>query len=279
MNFRKPLQFLCIALVAVTLTFIGCDVANNADDNSGTGRMTVQLTDAPANYDAVYIDIQSVRVHFDGNLEADETDANEEAEDDGWVTINDDPVRVNLLELRNGNTIQLGDEELETGEYHQIRFILGDDNEVVINGESHALTTPSAQQSGLKLNLDAEVEDGEVYNLLVDFDAGRSIVETGSGKYILKPVLRAVELEETGSISGIVDPIDFQTSVMAIANGDTLSTLTADDGSFSIIGVTNGTYDVEFVPSSNAYSDTTVVDVTVDEDEDVDLGTVALSAQ
>lgn len=277
MKKRKPILLFSITFLAIAITFIGCDVADEGE--GGTARMTVQLTDAPANYDAVYVDIQSVRVHQQEDIEADTADTDEEAEEEGWVTIMEEPMRVDLLDLRNGDTIQLGEEEIEAGEYHQIRFILGNDNEVVVDGQSYALTTPSSQQSGLKLSLDAEVEDGEIYNLLVDFDAGRSIVETGSGKYILKPVLRAVNLEETGSISGVVAPAEFQTSVMAVINDDTLSTLTADDGSYSIIGVTEGTYDVTFVPNSDAYADTTVADVSVAVDEDVDMGTINLPAQ
>lgn len=276
MYLRKPLQFLGVCLLAITTVFIGCDVTDNS--NEGSARMKVQLTDAPGDFDAVYIDIQSVRVHLDEDIETDTTDSDDEAEEEGWVTINDEPMRVNLLELRNGDTIQLGEEELEAGEYHQIRFVLGPDNEVVVDGESFPLTTPSAQQSGLKLNIDAEIEDGETYNLLVDFDAGRSIVHTGSGKYILKPVLRAVNLEETGSISGAVEPAEVQTSVMAVANGDTLSTLTEESGEFSIIGVTQGSYDVIFNPiSDTTYADTTITGVSVDVDEDVELDTVTLS--
>lgn len=274
MNLRKPLQFLGIGLLAVATIIIGCDVTDNS--NEGSARMSVELTDAPGDFDAVYIDIQSVRVHLEEDIEADSDD---EAENEGWVTINDDPIRVDLLELRNGNTIQLGEEELDAGEYHQIRFILGSDNEVVVDGEPFPLKTPSAQQSGLKLNIDADIEDGETYNLLVDFDAGRSIVQTGNGMYILKPVLRAVNLEETGSISGAIEPAEVQTSVMAVANGDTLSTLSEEDGEFSILGVTQGNYDVIFDPISDTYADTTITDVRVDIDEDVELGTIILSEQ
>lgn len=263
-------------MLALMLIFVGCDVNDN--DNSGQARMTVQLTDAPAEYDAVYIDIQSVQVNPE-----DPTDGNGEngEGDEGWITINDEPMRVNLLELRNGDTIQIGDEALETGTYNQIRLVLGPENEVVIDGQSYALTTPSSQQSGLKLNIGAELNEGEIYNLLIDFDAGRSIVQTGNGKYILKPVLRAVQLEETGSISGMVEPADVQTSVMAIAGDDTLSTLTGEDGNFAILGVTANTYDVHFSPVSDtsSYSDTTVVDVSVDIDEEVDMGTIILTKE
>lgn len=271
MNLYKSFKHIVFTLLGVAFIITGCDVNDSTVDE--TGQLSVQLTDAPGDYDAVYIDIQSVRIK---PADVEEDKETENGDDEGWITLNDDPVRVDLLELRNGDTIQLGEHELGTGMYNQIRLVLGPDNEVVVNGETYALTTPSAQQSGLKLNINTEIEEGERYNLLIDFNAGRSIVETGNQKYILKPVLRAVNLEETGSISGTVQPADFQTSVMAIMNEDTLSTITDTDGTFTIAGVTQGTYDVVFQPNSNAYSDTTITDVAVDFDEDVDLGTITL---
>jgi len=267
----KSTRFFWGIILLAGATFMSCEVTDELE-TGGTAWLNVRLTDAPGDFDAVFIDVQHVRVHRSEDLEPD----NGEAKNDGWTTINDEPVRVDLLELRNGNTIQLGDEELDAGNYNQIRLVLGPDNTVVIDGESFPLKTPSAQQSGLKLQIDARIEEGEIYKLLIDFDAGRSIVETDNGKFILKPVLRAVQLEETGSIEGEVAPSDFQTSVMAIVNGDTLSTSTDDEGEFAIIGVTPGTYDVVFAPNSSAYADSTISSVTVSNDEDTELGTINL---
>ncbi len=269
MNLSKKLQILSTLVLAVTVLFSACNVSDSSDE--GTGQLVVQLTDAPGDYDAVFIDIESVRVKLD-------EDSDDEFDEEGWITVSDEEVRVNLLDLQNGETILIGDEELEAGAYHQIRLILGEDNTVVIDGESIPLKTPSAQQSGLKLNIDAEVEDDEVYMLLIDFNASKSVVKAGnSGKYILKPVLRAVSLEETGSIEGIVQPDSFQTEVLAIAGGDTtLSTFTEDDGEFVFIGVMEGTYDLVLSPANEAFADTTLIDIEVEIDEDVDLGTITL---
>src|SRR5699024_3223616 len=183
-----------------------------------------------------------------------------------------------LLEWQNGETLLLGEEELEVGFYHQIRLILGPDNAVVIDGQTYPLKTPSAQQSGLKLNIDAEVVDDEVYVLLLDFNAAKSIVDAGnSGKYLLKPVIRTVEIAETGSIAGDVQPDTFETTVFAIAGGDTLTTFTEADGTFKFIGVIENTYDIVFnVPDTVAYTDTTLTNIEVAVDEDVDLGTITL---
>src|SRR5699024_6004628 len=225
MKFSKPLQLLSIVVIASIALFTACDTTSSSDD--GTGQIAIKLTDAPIDYDAVFIDIQAVRVKAqeDDNPELDEND------DKGWITISDDGQRVNLLEWQNGETLLLGEEELEVGFYHQIRLILGPDNAVVIDGQTYPLKTPSAQQSGLKLNIDAEVVDDEVYVLLLDFNAAKSIVDAGnSGKYLLKPVIRTAELSETGSIAGDVEPDTFETTVFAIAGGDTLTTFTEADG-------------------------------------------------
>lgn len=275
----RSLQILGAAVLALLVLFTGCDVNDEATNNKA--QITVLLTDAPGDFESVFIDIQEVQINANAPGEDDNSD-NEDGEenDEGWITLNDDPVRADLLELRNGDTIQLGGNALDAGNYNQIRLILGNDNEIIKDGQSFPLQTPSAQQSGLKLNIDANIEAGETYNLLVDFDAGRSIVETGNAMFILKPVLRAVMLEETGTIAGTVQPADFQTSVLAMTNDETVaSTTTSPNGGFSIIGLTQGTYDVTFNPNSDAFTDTTITNVEIEIDEDVDLGTITLNEQ
>ena len=259
-----------ICILVLILTYAACDVTDEA--HSDTGQLTVHLTDAPGDYEAVWVDIQEVRIKSENH----QSTENPKAGDNGWIKVNDAPVRVNLLELRNGNTIKLGSEELDAGTYHQIRLVLGPDNEVVVNETTHPLATPSADESGVKLDINAEIEEGEIYNLLIDFDASRSIVEAESGSYLLKPVLRAVNLDQTGSISGMIQPTDVQTSVMAISNGDTLSTLTGQNGDFSIMGVAAGSYDVTFQPRNNSYHDTTLQNISVESEQKVSLEPVTL---
>lgn len=270
----KQISLLLSILFALFVGFTACDSTNS---DGGTGTMEVTMTDAPANYDSVNVTINSVRIHKNTDAETDSTESDEEAEENGWVTVTDEQMKVNLLELTNGNQIMLGSEELESGTYSQVRFILGDDNTVTVDGQTYDLQTPSAQQSGLKLNVNAEIEENTTYTLLVDFDAARSVEQQGNGGYLLKPVLRAVNLAETGSIAGNVQPSDFNTNVMAIQEEDTVTTtITADNGDFKIIGLTEGTYDVAYNPDSDQYADTTVsgVDVTVGQEtalEDMQL--------
>jgi len=274
----KQLSLLLTFSLITLIGFTGCD---SSGSDAGTGTMSVTMTDAPAPYDSVHVTINKVTVKKeDANNDSDsESDDGDNTEEDEWETISDEQMRVNLLELTNGDKIALGSKELEAGNYEQIRLILGDNNTVTVDGETHNLQTPSAQQSGLKLNLNAEVEENTDYSLLIDFDAARSIVEQGNGGYLLKPVLRAVHLEETGSIIGNVQPSDFNTNVLAVMDGDTVtSTITADNGDFEIVGLEEDTYEVYFDPTSDNYADSSRTGIDVTAGEETDLGTIELES-
>ncbi len=62
----------------------------------------------------------------------------------------------------------------------------------MVDSVLHELKTPSAQQSGLKINVHADISNVDVFNLLIDFDAEESVVEQGNGGYILKPVIKVI---------------------------------------------------------------------------------------
>lgn len=289
----KILRSLSLFLTAVLFTFfaVSCSDSgltepdtNNGDqiDANAPSSLKVILTDAPGDFESVFIDIREVKVRRVDSAEADTAETDSTESEKVWVTVSQDPVRVDLLTLQNGNTMILGETELEPGTYDQMRLVLGDDNEVVVDGQGYYLKTPSAQQSGLKLKLDAEIEEGTSYSLLVDFDAARSIVETGKGKnpnfkYLLKPVLRAVNLQETGSISGVVVPNEFTTSVYTVINEDTITTNTGEEGEFQILGLAEGFYDLNFEPDSSGFRDTTITGIEVFSGEDTAIDTVRLS--
>lgn len=227
-------------LVAVMLFATACN-----KKQEGTARLNVRLTDAPGDYEAVNVDIQSVEVHTAAN---------------GWVTLNTYAGVYNLLDFVNGQDTLLATASIPAGEISQIRLILGENNTVQVDSMIYPLTTPSAQQSGLKLNLDDTLAAGVVHGLVLDFDASQSVVETGNGKYILKPVIRVTGVDITSGIEGSVLPI-VNTSVTAYNASDTVSTYTDATGNF-MIGLAPGTYAVLLSPAA-PYADTTVVGVSV----------------
>lgn len=250
--------FLAVALF-VSISFVACK-KNNA---SGTSRFTVSLTDDPGSYDSVNVDIQDIQVNT--------------GSDTGWTSL---PLTrkgvYNLLDFKNGLDTLLASSELPAGTLSQIRLVLGSNNSVVVNGVNHALSTPSAQQSGLKLNVHANLVDGIEYKLWLDFDAGRSVVETGNGNYILKPVIRTYSEATSGAIKGSVLPANAHSTAYAIQNAtDTIASAVADttSGNFLIGGLPAGDYNIAL--HTDGYADTTLTG-NVTTGSVTDLGSVQL---
>jgi len=248
---------LCLFLVAAGLG--SC----NKDDASGTARLNVHLTDAPGNYDAVYIDVQKIEIHSDIS---------------GWVTITPShPGIYNLLDFSNGMDTLLCHVDLPAGKISQMRLVLGENNSVVVDGVAKPLATPSAQQSGLKFNIHQDLAPNGSYDVWIDFDAGRSIVETGSGSYSLKPVVRAYTELTNGKIKGYVLPPAADAVVYAINGVDTFSAIPEADGYFMFCGLPEGTYSLWFdALDVTGYEDMTMPDVSVTFGTINDVGTITL---
>jgi hypothetical protein len=134
-------------------------------------------------------------------------------------------------------------------------LILGSENYVQLKDQADKikLETPSAQQSGLKLNVHQDITNGVLYTLLLDFDVAKSIHQTGNGKYMLKPTIRTVLNAVGGSIKGYVKPNSFQTSVLAIQGSDTVASTYSDNGNYLIKGLGAGSYDLHFIPTDTTY--------------------------
>jgi hypothetical protein len=244
------------AMMAASSLFIACS------DSEQNARLEVRLTDAPGDYDEVNIDIQGVQVHSD---------------EGGWRTLEIVPGVYNLLELTNGLDVVLGAVELPAGRVSQIRLILGDNNTLRIGEETFDLATPSADQSGLKLNVQADLTAGITYTILLDFDAARSIVLKGTGSYSLKPVIRAITEATSGAIKGVVSIPESSPAVYVIVGLDTLGTSFTDEaGKFLIKGIPPGTYTVSFSPAAG-YTINDISDVAVTLGNVTDVGVVVVN--
>lgn len=252
-------------IVLLTLLF-GIIAGLVSCSKSDKATFKVYLTDAPGDYEKVMIDVQSVEVHVGNNQDA-----------NGWKALDTfEPAVFNLLDFSNGIDTLLGAIELPAGKISQIRLVLGDNNSVTVGGETFPLTVSSGYTSGLKLNLHANLQDGVTYKVWIDFDAARSIVETGSNHYKLKPVIRTFADATSGAIKGVISPIAAKPHVMAIVvNSDTLGTIADDAGKFLIKGVPAGTYKVIFEPV-DGYIEKTVDNVNVTIGEVKDMGTIAI---
>ncbi|MDX5338830.1 MAG: DUF4382 domain-containing protein [Cyclobacteriaceae bacterium] len=244
------------------LLLVGLLASCNENDapNSSEARVNFRLVDAPADYDEVWIEILALRVKVDYE------GSDMEDDDDTWEEIiYDGPQMVNLLDLTGGNSLLIGSEDFPEGEIDQIRLILGENNYLMKGEQKIELKTPSAQQSGLKIKVEEEIQGGQTYDLIIDFDAAKSIVTAGnSGNVILKPVLRAY-VEVSQGISGQVFPLEAQpVQVTITGNGMEINTFADETGKYSVMGLTPGTYTISFTPNE-AYLPQSLNNIIVEE--------------
>ncbi len=176
----------------------------------------VQLTDAATDlYQAIYVTIVEVQVIKKG--------CDEDADASCWESVLYPQKTVNLLELVNGVREDLGETALAAGDYGQMRLILGtepDDSQNIL-GQDHPspnylikndtfdtieeLKVPSGLQTGIKIIHGFTIEPSGFTDLILDFDAGRSVVQAGkSGKWLLKPVIKVLETVTYAAVSGAV---------------------------------------------------------------------------
>ena len=261
----KTIRSLCVLFILFsTVLFI------SSCKKDTTSRLTVYLTDAPADYDEVNIEVVGIQVK-----------ASSDPGEGGWTTMPMpvSPVIYNLLEFTNGMETLLSTFELPAGKVSQLRLILGDNNTIVVNGvtEPLPLEVPSGSESGLKFNIHADLIGGVEYKLWIDFDVLHSIVDNGAGSYILKPVLRTFNEAISGAIKGVVGPVDAHVTVQAMDGISILSAIPDPaSGEFLIRGVPAGTWSV-FIDANNGYIDKTISNIIVTVGDVADIGSITLT--
>ena len=170
-----------------------------------TGIIEVRVTDAPPRQQvtSIVVTVSSVRIHkavaeqereqehqgSDNVTQEQEWEREQQQEQQGqgaWLSLNGDEARsFDLIEIKGlEDVLTVG--EVEVGRYTQIRMKI-ETVEVNIGGELREATIPSGE---LRFTRPFDVMEDETTVLLLDFDADRMVTVSGSGKVIVKPVVR-----------------------------------------------------------------------------------------
>lgn len=254
----KKFPKLLLALLFTGVSFVGCSEDQTIDSDKGS-RVILKLVDAEGDYEQVNVEIIDIQY-------------SSSEEDGGWQSFTPEggyPIQTDLTKLIAGNELLLSDEVLPSGWMKQIRLVLSENNTLKLKGHQELipLKTPSAQQSGLKIKLNQELDPGFSYTFILDWDVQKSIVKAGnSGQYNLKPVIRAIAEVNSGSVSGVVvaDIIDDQSPEVLPLEGVVVdfytsnddyvtSTSTSETGEFLVQGLPPGEYVItietlEYIP-------------------------------
>lgn len=171
----KAILYIVGALLGTVFCFSACQ-----KENSETSQLKVKMVDSPSGFQEVNVEILGIEIHTKNH---------------GWINMPTNQGVYNLLNFQdNISAILVDDSSLPSGHVTQMRLILGSNNYVVQKDSIYALNTPSANQSGLKINVDYHFEPNKQYELLFDFDAAQSIINEGNSAYSLKPTLKILSI-------------------------------------------------------------------------------------
>lgn len=256
----------CLVALACAFVLAACGGGGDGGQAKSGATLGVMLTDAPAcGFDAVYVTVRQVRIHRSEDAEEDV---------DGWTNVNIDPPRkINLLDLNNGVAAALGEGPIGPGTYQQFRLVLvhNDDdtlaNSVVLSGTSTELPLET-KKSGIKLVHGFTVGINERADVLLDFNACKSVVKRGhghghdnkdgKGTYSLKPVIKITPflVNVNTSIQGVIASTLLGSNVVISAqrNGTIVQSTAPNQytGEFTLARLDSGDYDVVVTADGHA---------------------------
>ena len=240
---KKAILLLTAALILIAGA---CNEIRNGND---TGRVILKVTDAPfdiSNIESALVTITKVELKKEGDGISDGYQ---------YITLSEDTVTLDLIDLRNGVAETLLDMEIPAGRYDMVRLYIDEAGLKLKDSEEiHRVKVPGGSQTGIKIFLRPalEVAEGSLEEVLLDIDLSRSFILRGNpahnNGFIFKPVVRAANMAKAGCVRGLVtDTAGLkineasvwieQDTVLATAFTDTL-------GYYAIMGVPAGAWSV-----------------------------------
>ncbi len=242
----KPNKFIAFALIGLVLAYlVSC---NKNDISEGYGTLKISITDAPFPVEFIEEAIVTITKVEIRNMD--------ESEEYPFITVFEDTVEINLIELRNGVQAELSEVEIPVGNYDLIRLYVDEASISVRDYSTYNLKVPSGAQTGIKVFLDPHIRvAGGLTEILLDFSLDKSFVLKGNMStpagikgFNFKPVIRAVNNSTAGIVKGTVS----DTSSVVLANAEvwidadtTIATAYTDStGFYAIIGIPEGFYSI-----------------------------------
>jgi len=245
-----------LLLFCIVVFIFGCGT-ENADQEIEKTSISVKLVDAPGDYDKVFVEVLDVQLKV----------VDDESVENSWLSLNAINKGVyNLLDLTGGVEALLVDNlKIPSGMIYEIRLVLGDNNSIVIDGQTFQLAMPSMYQKGLVIRDVKFLKPNLNYNFILDFDVDQSILKTDTPDYIiLSPVIRSNLEALSGSIEGRISISDIQTKISIENSGEKISTFADKDGNFVLKGVPSGNYSIKIIPDpESGYSEQNISNIEV----------------
>ena len=171
---KKNLSIIGALFLFASIGFTSC----KKDESAPSSTLNVRMTDAPAGYSKVNVEIREVLVKMN----------DDSSSTSGWISLKTNTGIFDLLTLQNNRDTLIGSAVIPQGTVKQIRLVLGSNNTVEVLGVSYPLTIPSGSESGLKIKLNKSL-NATLETVVIDFDANASIKLETDGSYKLRPVI------------------------------------------------------------------------------------------
>jgi hypothetical protein len=292
MKKKNTLYYVAALLVIIAVIVSSCTKNASFETANGVQEVSLMLTDAPAVYDQVLIDIKSVKVLVDTSKDTRKKDST------NWERVGADRDRrcasgdssliwedlgvkagvYDILKLRNGLDTTLASKTVVNGVIRLIKIEFGTNNSVMKDSVSYPLQIPTWAPNYVIIKLYGH--EFEEYltrkkRIWLDFDIANSIVQERNNQFYLRPWFKYFIVKNTASVVGKVTPMEAKPLVMVFNNTDTAYALPNRDGYFKIRGLKDGTYTV-YVNASNGYFGKTINNITVSSTKEVSLGLIEL---
>jgi hypothetical protein len=244
----KKISVLYSLILGVIILVLGGCQKNEINDNFG--KLVIHLTDAP--FPIQYIEEAKVIIT--------KVEIRREEENNGYpfLTLMEDTLEFNLLDLRNGVTAKLLETDIPADKYNLLRlYVYQASLKVKDMDEIYTVKVPSGSQTGIKIFIDPalEVRGSLTAELLLDFNLENSFVLKGNMNtpagikgFNFKPVIRAVNKTTAGRIEGIVSDtalVALDTASVWIKKDTVIArTMTDSVGFYALIGIPAGTYSI-----------------------------------
>lgn len=280
-----------LLLFAFSLLFVSC--SKNANKGLNPSKFSVFITDGAGEFESVFIDIQKVEVKIDDNPSTSENDTYGDSDDDRddhtqsrdgygyWTDINFTPAVIDILSLRNGIEVKLGDVNIDKGTVRKIRLTLGTRNTIVVGGKTFNLELRNETNNYLYVKLnDRHKQSGNTTSTnmasWIDFDIAKSIEEK-NGAYFLRPVLRPFCNSNYGEVEGTILPLSAK-PVVRISNTSGFSGVALPnlEGKFKLRGLDEGTYTITFEGIA-PFVNKTISTITVTKGKTTSVGVTTLT--
>jgi len=225
---------------------------------ANTGKVSLQLTDAPGDFKTAMVTISEIDLVGSG----------------GTTVLTTTKTTTNLLTLANDTAKLVQDAVVPSGTYTQLRFVItgayveveqsGGGTIIYASSPSYeglpsgavvggTLRMPSYAESGLKVDLPGGLNVGtDSKVLLVDFDVAQSFgLDAGaSGAWVMHPVMTATELVLSGTVNVTLKLAQGATLPGSATLGQFSAVLTNSGGSAKTLALSdagNGTFSASFL--------------------------------